>query len=151
MDWAALDTDNLLSTLTEPERAALRSAATKPGQADPVETVRADVTEYVRGSIQSGGGSLDAAGTIPAMMIFHATALWRYRALTRLPSYKISDERDKERSAAEAYFLKVAEGRVKVPVPDPAAEGPATGAGAQVVVPRCRPVRRNTAEGMSGL
>lgn len=152
MDWTTLATDNLLATLTEPERAALKSAATKPGQADPLETVRTDVTEYVRGQIQSGGGSLADAGTIPTAAVYHATALWRYRALTRLPKDSfISEARNNERVAAEAYFLKVAEGKITFPLPDEVTEGPAANGGAELVVSVCRPARRNTAEGMAGL
>lgn len=152
MDWTTLDIDNLLASLTEPERAALRSAATKPGQADPLETVRADVTAYVRGAIQSGGGSLADAGTVPAGAVFHATALWRYRVLTRLPKDSfISEARNHEREAAEAYFGKVSEGKITFPAPDAVTEGPAESAGAQLVVPACRPSRRNTAEGLAGL
>ena len=147
MSWRALELDDLLTGVSGPLEAALRTAARKGGQSEPVEETRLAVTEFVRGQVGAGGSTLGPDGQVPTATVLHAVSVWRMRAASRL-QLKAPDDWRAEYDTATAYFNKCAEGKILFVPPDaPSAEQVALG-GAQVV---SAPARRNTRDSMSGL
>ncbi len=147
MSWRALELDDLLTGVSGPLESALRTAAKKGGQSEPIEETRLAVTEFVRGQAGAGGSTLGPTGTVPTATVLHAVAIWRMRAVSRL-QLKAPDDWRTEYDAANAYFTKVAEGKISFVNPNaPAAEQVAMG-GAEVVGSA---TRRNTRSTMDGL
>ncbi|MDR1305697.1 MAG: DUF1320 family protein [Verrucomicrobiales bacterium] len=86
MSWLTLTTDDVLTRLAAPELDAFRTAATAPGQADPLTEIIASVCDRVRGYVAAcARNRLGPAGTIPARLVGPALAVIRYEAATRLP------------------------------------------------------------------
>lgn len=147
MSWRVLDLDDLLTGISGPLEQALRTAARKGGQSEPVEETRVAVTEFVRGQVGAGGSTLGPNGQVPTATVFHAASVWRMRASSRLGLKNPEDWRV-EYDAAISYLTKCAEGKIKFSSPDdPSAVQVAMG-GAEVV---SAPPRRNTRETLSGL
>lgn len=147
MSWRALELDDLLTGVSGPLENALRTAARKGGQSEPVEETRLNVTEFVRGQAGAGGSTLGPDGQVPTATVLHAVSVWRMRAASRL-QIKAPDDWRTEYDAAIAYFTRVAEGKITFISPDaPAVDQVAVG-GAEVA---SAPPRRNTRTTLSGL
>lgn len=147
MSWRALELDDLLTGVSGPLEQALRTAARKGGQSEPVEETRLSVTEFVRGQVGAGGSTLGPAGEVPTATILHAVSVWRMRAASRL-QIKAPDDWRTEYDAAISYFGRVAEGKIMFIDPATPGEDQVSLGGAEVVGSR---TRRNTRETMSGL
>lgn len=147
MSWRALELDDLLTGVSGPLEQAMRTAARKGGQSEPIEETRLAVTEFVRGQVGAGGSTLGPAGEVPSATVMHAVSLWRMRAASRL-QLKAPDEWRTEFDAANAYFTKVAEGKIMFISPDAPADDQVAMGGAELV---SAPTRRNTREKLSGL
>lgn len=127
MPWITLTETDLLARLSAPELAAYRTAALKPGQADPVAPVIAGVVAEVRGYVAGHKpNALGPEGTIPDTLLDAAMAL----AVARLPArlgVRLSEERRDARRDAIALLRDVAAGRFFTPAPDDAgSEQPAS-------------------------
>lgn len=147
MSWRALELDDLLTGVSGPLESALRTAARKGGQSEPVEETRLAVTEFVRGQVGAGGSTLGPDGQVPTATVLHAVAIWRMRATSRL-QLKAPDEWRSEFDAANAYFTKVAEGKIQFVEPAAPSDEQVALGGAEVVGSL---TRRNTRTTMDGL
>lgn len=147
MSWRALELDDLLTGVSGPLEQALRTAARKGGQSEPVEETRLQITEFVRGQAGAGGSTLGPDGQVPTATVMHAVSMWRMRAASRL-QLKAPEEWRTEYDAAVAYFGKVAEGKITFVSPDAPADDQVALGGAEVVGSASR---RNTRTTMDGL
>jgi hypothetical protein len=87
VSWFALTVDHLLRRVTEAERNALQTAATRAGD-DPLAEIAAAVAQEWRGALRRST-TLDArAGYLPGELELHVLADFRYRAFTRLPGMR---------------------------------------------------------------
>jgi hypothetical protein len=147
MSWRALELDDLLTGVSGPLENALRTAARKGGQSEPVEETRLAVTEFVRGQVGAGGSTLGPLGQVPTATVLHAVSVWRMRTASRL-QLKAPDDWRSEYDAAIAYLSKCAEGKIIFVSPDDPSTEQVAGGGAEVVGGR---TRKNTRETMAGL
>lgn len=84
--WVPVTEQSILSKLSSPELNALRTAATAPGQGDPLGEVIAQVVREVRGHVAAcKANRLGPAGTIPDELLGAAINRVRYELATRLP------------------------------------------------------------------
>lgn len=147
MSWRALELDDLLTGVSGPLEQALRTAARKGGQSEPIEETRLAVSEFVRGQVGAGGSTLGPDGQVPTATVLHAVSVWRMRAASRL-QLKAPDDWRTEYDSAIAYFNKCAEGKILFISPDAPSDDQVANGGAQVVSSN---TRRNTRDTMSGL
>jgi len=120
MAWVAVTAEELLRSLTGPEKAAVSAAALASGQDDPVPGILADVIDEVRGYIAANSQNrLGLTGTIPEKLRITVINRCRYEALTRMPVSKsiLTEERVKANEAARMLLRDVAAGRFQVEEP----------------------------------
>lgn len=120
MAWVTLTADDLLRSLTGPEKSAVSAAALASGQDDPVPAILNDVIDEVRGYIAANSQNrLGLTGTIPEKLKITTLNRARYEALTRLPVSKaiLTEERAKANADARQVLRDVAAGRFQVEEP----------------------------------
>lgn len=136
MAWIVLTADELLRSLTGPEKAAVSSAALGAGQSDPVPTIIEDVVNEVRGYIAANSHNvLGISGTIPEKLKIATLSRARYEALTRLPIGRsiLTEDRVKANEAARTLLRDVAAGRFQVEEPTEAHPTESGGPGVRLV------------------
>lgn len=110
MSWITITEAHLLSKLSSPELAAMKSAALGSGQANPLTEAIADVTREVRGYVAGcSTNTLGEGDTIPDELLGAAINRIRYELATRLPVASLLTEARKDSNRdAVALFSKVA-------------------------------------------
>jgi hypothetical protein len=118
--WIVLTADELLRSLTGPEKAAVSTAALAAGQTDPVPAIVEDVINEVRGYIAAHpSNALGLSGTIPEKLKIATLSRARYEALTRLPIGRsiLTEDRVKSNESARTLLRDVAAGRFQIEEP----------------------------------
>lgn len=153
MLWLPLTTEDLLGSMTSRERedfAKTSATLSVPDRATPILT---DLVAEIRGMIATWApNSLSADATlIPPSFKAKALSIARWRLLITVPGYNPGDARKLDFEKADAFFNKVAEGKVR---PEPADDAIPTGvpsekpAGVQIV---SGPGSRTGRERMNGI
>jgi hypothetical protein len=123
MAWVIPSTGDLLSRLTDPEKAALDNAATGTGQVDRLDTIWKNAIDYVRGRVGAcsrfrnyANDPLVAPGTIPEELYADFLELARFRLLNALPigHALMTDSRRKSYEDAMESLRDVAAGRIEI-------------------------------------
>jgi hypothetical protein len=115
MAWLALETDDVVNSLTQQEQ----SQMTDPSSASDMATIIASVTSLVRGKVQSFQPNQSfvpyPAGMIPEELLAAAIAICRYKFLTHLPGTQlITKWREQENTNALALLDNVATGKMVI-------------------------------------
>jgi hypothetical protein len=118
--WLSLTPALILSKLSAPELAAMRTAATGAGQTDPLGEVLAQVTREVRGFVAAcADNRLGPEDTIPDELLGAAINRARYELATRLPvASLLTDARTEANRDALAILRDTAACRFRI-VPPP--------------------------------
>ena len=153
MTWTPLTTDDLLSSITVHERDDFAQTSTTAGVPDRVIPLLEDLVTEIRGYIATWSpNTLSADPTlIPPSFKAKAVSIARWRLLITVPGYNPGDARKMDFEKADAFFTKVAEGKIR---PEPADDAVVTGvptekpAGVQIV---SGPGSRTGRERMDGI
>ena len=118
--WRELTEDDVLQTLTAPERDAIQTAATDPLQPLPVGAVLSTVVADARGRIAAHPANrLGDGATVPETLVHHLVAIARWRLLSRLPTDRLAtDSRKLEYQEALRALNAVASGKYALETPE---------------------------------
>ncbi len=120
MAWITLTTDDLLRSLSSAEHDAVRTAAVRVGQEDPVAAIIEDVVREIRGYVAgNASNTLGTGATIPDELKGASLARVRYEAFTRLPVGRalLTEDRVKANEQAIQLLRDVAAGRFAIVQP----------------------------------
>ena len=122
MTWTPLTTDDLLSSMTVREREDFAKTSATLGVPDRAAPILTDLVAEVRGYIATWSpNSLSADATlIPPSFKAKALSIARWRLLITLPGYNPGDARKLDFEKADAFFNKVAEGKIRPEAADDA-------------------------------
>lgn len=150
MPWLTITEANILSKLSAPELAAMKTAALGSGQSDPLAEAIADVTREVRGYVAGcSGNTLGDGDTIPDELLGAAINRIRYELATRLPvASLLTDARKEANRDAVALFGKVASCSFRIVPPTTAAATQPGGPAVQVVSSTTRQASRSRLSGL---
>ena len=127
--WVELTSETLLAALSGPERDALNRAALGATQEDALAEIAANVAAEWRGGLRRVTRLDQRPHYVPAELLAHILADYRYRAFTRLPgmSRLLDDARREEWRRAN----QVRDGLHKLSIapPDPAHAEPEEASG----------------------
>ena len=117
--WVTLTTNDVLAGLTLREREDFATTSVDAAVPDRLEALLADLTAEIRGYIATWPqNSLSAdPAKIPPSFRARAVAIARWRILVSVPEYDPGDARKLEYEAAEAFFRRVTDGKIR---PEPA-------------------------------
>lgn len=144
MAWITLTEDDVITKLSGPETAAMKTAALQAAQVDPLPEVIEQVVLEVRGRVSAcAANTLGAAGTIPDELKGAAINRIRYELATRLPvASLLTDARIRANDQAIALLRDVGSCDFAiVPPENPAPETEQPGSGTPRI---CRPRRQFT-------
>lgn len=118
--WVAFTANDLASSLAAGELAAYGQIDPASPEDDRTEQITTDLVAEIRGLIRSvSGNALSAdASLIPPEFKARAIAVGRWRLLGALPGYESDEVRKLEYERADAFFAKVAEGKIRPQAPD---------------------------------
>lgn len=150
MSWLTITEANVLSKLSAPELAAMKTAALASGQANPLTEAIADVVREVRGYVAAcSGNTLGEGDTIPDELLGAAINRIRYELATRLPvASLLTDARKEANRDAVALFGRVAACTFRIIPPTTAAAAQAGGPAVQVVSTTTRQASRSHLSGL---
>lgn len=119
MTWTTLTVDDLLSSMTSREREDFAKTSATLGVPDRATPLLTDLVAEIRGYIATWApNSLSADATlIPPSFKAKALSIARWRLLITVPGYNPGDARKLDFEKADAFFAKVAEGKIR---PEPA-------------------------------
>lgn len=117
MSWNAITEDDVLTVLAGPELEAIRAAALKAGQADPLQPTVDDVTDMVRGYVAGcASNQLGPDGTIPAKLVRPALNIIAVDIPNRVRQ-SIPDARKEARKEAIRLLEQVANCKFHIEAP----------------------------------
>lgn len=117
MSWNAITEADVLTVLAGPELEAIRAAALKAGQVDPVQPTIDDVTDMVRGYVAGcATNQLGADGTIPAKLMRPALNIIAVDIPNRVRQ-NIPDARKEARKEAIRLLEQVANCKFHIEAP----------------------------------
>lgn len=149
MPWQIITETDIRDRLSGPELAAYKSVALATGQTDPLPGIITQTVDEVRGYIAAAGTvALGEGTTIPSKLVSAASAIVRWRLITRLPlnSAALLETRKQEYQDALRLLEQTATGKFLV-------EEPTTASAEQISVPgprwsaRDRHFTRSTQDG----
>lgn len=144
MSWVTITESDVITKLSGPEVAAMKSAALQAAQADPLPEVISQVVKEIRGYVAGcSSNTLGEGETIPDELLGAAISRIRYELATRLPvPGLLTEARTRANENAVTQLRDVAACRFKVVPPATAAEDQA-GGNAQVEIAKkyCPPAR----------
>lgn len=109
MSWIALTEDDIVTKLSGPETAALKTAALQSGQADPLAEIITQVVREIRGYVKAcDRNALGEGATIPDELLGAAINRVRYELATRLPVASLLTEARTESNRNALSLLKEA-------------------------------------------
>jgi phage gp36-like protein len=131
MAWVVPSIDDLLARLSQPELAALQTAATQPGQVDRIQSNIKWAIALVRGRTGACArfrGYIGSAGTIPDELYGAFIDIARFRVLNSLPVQNlVTEARRKDYDSALADLEAVARGEIEIAQgSDPSGQPPLT-------------------------
>ena len=117
--WRPLTEDDILQSVSAPERDAIQTAAADPDQPLPIGAVIATAVADARGRLAAHSGNvLEEGMTLPETLVHHVVSIVRWRLLTRLPIDRLAtDARKLEYQEALKALADVAAGRYAIEQP----------------------------------
>lgn len=125
-NWATLTEDDVLSGLTKKERDDFAKTSVDSDVPDRLVPIISQLIDEINGMIASRADNPTppAAGQIPKGFKARAVSIARWRVLVSIPGYQPGASRKLDYENAEAFFLRVAEGKIR-PAADRAEDAPA--------------------------
>ena len=119
MEWITITPDDIESTMTSSERDDFATADASVSLPDRAAPVISDLIAEIRGYIATWSPNSISADTtlIPPSFKAKALSMARWRLLISVPGYQPGDARKLDFEKADAFFNKVAEGKIR---PEPA-------------------------------
>lgn len=150
MSWITLTESDVVTKLSGPEIAALKSAALQAGQTNPLPEIITQVVKEIRGYIAACSRNVLGDGeTIPDELLGAAITRIRFELATRLPAALLTEDRRTANANALTQLRDVAACRFSiVPASEPATEQAAGGNAAEVVSGTNRRATREKLEGL---
>ena len=113
--WATLTASDVLSGMTARERDDFAKTSVDVAVPDRVAPILSDLVAEIQGMIASRADNPvpPSASVIPAEFKARAVSIARWRLLITIPNYQPGDSRKLDYENAEAFFLKVAEGKIR--------------------------------------
>lgn len=119
--WVTLTPDDVKSAMTAKEVNDFAKVATDGTPDDRLVPILADLVQEIRGHIATWSQNTLSADTtlIPPAFKAKAVSVARWRLLITVPGYAPGDGRKTDFEKADAFFGKVAEGKIRpLPAPD---------------------------------
>ena len=125
-NWQQLTEDEILSGLTEKERNDFAKASVGTSVPDRLQPILQQLVDEIQSLILSRADNPapPADDVIPKGFVARAVSIARWRVLISIPGYQPGESRKLDYENAEAFFLKVAEGKIR-PAADRAEDAPA--------------------------
>lgn len=141
--WVTLTEDDALSGMGSTEREDFAMADTKVSVSDRLIPILANFSNEIRGYVQTHApGAVSATpGTIPPEFVDRAVDYIRFKLLISIAGYEPGTARTKAYDKADAYFQKVAEGKI-LPEKADDAVAPVIAEARQAAVPRINARKR---------
>ena len=115
--WITISQGDVLASINNSELTAALNTALAAGQANPLDTLIADVTAEARGYVRRRN-TLGQSGTLPQELKNAAIDMIIYRAANRLRKKAIAEDKKADNDEALRKLEAVAEGTVAVSAPD---------------------------------
>lgn len=117
--WVTISINDVLSGLTLREREDFGTTSVDADVPDRLTGILADLTAEIRGYVATWPQNTISAdpSKIPPSFRARAVAIARWRLLVSVPDYNPGDARKAEYEAAESFFKRVADGKIR---PEPA-------------------------------
>lgn len=150
MAWITLTETDVITKLSGPETAALKTAALQAAQSDPLPEVIEQVIKEIRGYVAAcERNTLGDGETIPDELKGAAISRIRFELATRLPvSSLLTEDRRTANANAISMLKDVARCDFLIVQPDTAAEDQAGGPGIEIVTKTCRKFSRDDLRGL---
>ena len=131
-DWVTLTDTDVLSGMTQKERDDFAKTSVGVTVTDRIIPILTDLVAEIQGMIASRADNPTppAADVIPSEFKARAVSVARWRVLITIPNYQPGDSRKLDFEKADAFFLKVAEGKIRPRAevtPETAASTPTSG------------------------
>lgn len=113
--WVTLTEDDVLSGMTVRERDDFAKASVGATVTDRLLPILADMVAEIQGMIASRADNPVPPGedVIPAEFKARAVSVVRWKVLISIPGYQPGEARKLDYEKADAFFLKVAEGKIR--------------------------------------
>lgn len=113
--WTTLTVNDVLSGMTARERQDFATTSVGAAVPDRVSPILTDLTAEIQGMIASRADNPAApsGSVIPAEFKARAVSIARWRLLITIPGYQPGEARKLDYEKAEAYFLMVAQGKIR--------------------------------------
>jgi phage gp36-like protein len=113
--WVTLTVNDVLSGMTLAERDSFAKTSVGVSVPDRVAPILTDLVAEIQGMIASRADNPvpPSASVIPAEFKARAVSIARWRLLITIPNYQPGDSRKLDYENAEAFFMKVAEGKIR--------------------------------------
>lgn len=150
MSWIIIAEADVISKLSGPELAAMKSAALQAAQTDPLPEVIEQVTKEIRGYVSGCAENVLGDGlTIPDELLGAAINRIRYELATRLPvATLLTDARTRANDQALTLLRDVAACKFKVIAPATPSAEQAAGPSVQLVSANTRQASREKLRGL---
>jgi hypothetical protein len=125
-NWVTLTEDDVLSGMTVREREDFAKTSVGVTVSDRLTPLLSDLVAEIQGMIASRADNPTppADDVIPAEFKARAVSVARWRVLISIPGYQPGEARKLDYEKADAFFLKVAEGKIR-PRAEAVADAPA--------------------------
>lgn len=150
MSWITITEADIVTKLSGPELAAMKTAALQPAQVNPLPEVIEQVIKKIRGYVAAcARNTLGDGDTIPDELLGAAISIIRFDLATRLPvPGLLTEDRRTANSQAIAQLKDVARCEFLIVQPATAADDQAGGPGIEVVTKTCRKFSRDDMRGL---
>jgi len=150
MSWIIIVEADVISKLSGPEIAAMKTAALQAAQANPLPEVIEQVTKEIRGYVSAcAENKLGDGVTIPDELLGAAINRIRYELATRLPvATLLTDARTRANDQALTLLRDTAACKFKVIAPTTPSAEQAPGQGVQLVSANTRQASREKLRGL---
>jgi hypothetical protein len=113
--WSTLTENDVLSGMTQRERDDFAKTSVGVSVTDRIVPILADLVAEIQGLIASRADNPvpPADDVIPSEFKARAVSLARWRVLISIPGYQPGEARKLDYEKADAFFMKVAEGKIR--------------------------------------
>lgn len=113
--WVTLTEDDILSGMTKRERDDFASTSVGVAVTDRILPILADLVAEIQGMIASRADNPvpPSETVIPAEFKARAVSIARWRVLISIPGYQPGDARKLDYEKADAFFMQVAQGKIR--------------------------------------
>lgn len=113
--WTTLTEDDILSGMTQRERDDFAKTSAGLAVGDRIVPILADLVAEIQGMIASRADNPTPPSddVIPSEFKARAVSIARWRVLISIPGYQPGDARKLDYEKADAFFIRVAEGKIR--------------------------------------